>query len=98
MRLRKGKIKSLLESSINAALLAVEVYNKPRTTFRSEAYITLIIIAWTKLFHAYFHSTIGDKYYYKKKKSNRGTVHLMNLRLYCTLTVVFRKFTVYGHL
>lgn len=71
MKLRKGKTKSLLESSIDAALLAVEVYNKPRTTFRSEAYITLMIIAWTKLFHAYFNSTIGDKYYYKKKKSNR---------------------------
>jgi len=35
MKLRKGKTKSLLESSIDAALLAVEVYNKPRTTFRS---------------------------------------------------------------
>lgn len=66
MRLRKGKTKTTLESSIDAALLAVEVYNKPRTAFRSEAYIAMMVIAWTRLFHAYFNATIGDKYYYKK--------------------------------
>lgn len=65
--LRKGKTKTILEASIDAALLAVEVYNKPRTAFRSEGYIALMIIAWTRLFHAYFHHTIGDKFYYKKK-------------------------------
>lgn len=52
---------------MDAALLAVEVYNKPRTTFRSEAFITLMVIAWTRLLHAYFNTTIGDRYYYKKK-------------------------------
>lgn len=67
MKLRKGKTKSILEGSIDAALLAVEVYNKPRTTFRSQAYIVLMIIAWTRLFHAYFRKTIGDRYYYKEK-------------------------------
>ena len=65
MGLRKGKTKITLEASIDAALLAVEIYNKPRTTFRSEAYISLMIIAWTRLFHAYFSNTIGNKYYYK---------------------------------
>ena len=67
MRLRKGKTKNILEGSINAALLAVEVYNKPRTTFRSQAYIVLMIIAWTRLFHAYFNKTIGNRYYHKLK-------------------------------
>ncbi|MDE0014702.1 MAG: DUF3644 domain-containing protein [Candidatus Poribacteria bacterium] len=67
MKLRKGKTKNILEGSIDAALLAVEVYNKPRTTFRSQAYIVLMIIAWTRLFHAYFRKTIGDRYYHKEK-------------------------------
>ena len=67
MKLRKGKTKSILEGSIDAALLAVEVYNKPRTTFRSQAYIVLMIIAWTRLFHAYFNKTIGNRYYYKEE-------------------------------
>jgi len=67
MTLRKGKTKTTLEASIDAALLAVEIYNKPRTTFRSEGFITLMVMAWTRLFHAYFNNTIGDKYYYKQK-------------------------------
>jgi hypothetical protein len=67
LKLRKGKTKSILEASIDAALLGVEVYNKPRTTFRTQGYIALMIIAWTRLFHAYFRKTIGEKYYYKKK-------------------------------
>lgn len=65
--LRQGKAKNILESSIDSSLTAVEIYNKPRTVFRLENYIVLMIIGWTKLFHAYFQSTIGDKYYYKGK-------------------------------
>ena len=67
MHLRKGKTKIILESSIECALLAVEIYNKPRAPFRVESFITHMIMAWTKLFHAYFHHTIGEKFFYKKK-------------------------------
>lgn len=67
MILRKGKTKRILQSSISSALLAVEVYNKPRASFKVESYIALMIMAWTRLFHAYFYHTIGDKYYYKEK-------------------------------
>src|SRR3990167_702899 len=71
MSLRKGKTKSILESAVEAALLSVEIYNKPRSIFRAESYITLMILAWTRLFHAYFNNTIGDKYFYKKRKGYR---------------------------
>lgn len=71
MKLRKGKTKSILDASIDSALLAVEIYNKPRTTFRSEAYISMMIMAWTRLFHAHFNAIIGDKYYYKKRSSTK---------------------------
>ncbi len=74
MTLRKGRTKSTLESSIDSALLAVEVYNKPRTTFRSEAFIALMIIAWSRLFHAWFNNTIGDRYYYKKKNGRYDVI------------------------
>jgi len=47
---RKGKTKNILESSIDSALLAVEIYNKPRTLFKVENYIILMIIAWNRLF------------------------------------------------
>jgi len=65
--LRQGKAKTILESSCNSALAAVEIYNKPNVKFRIENYIVLMIIAWTKLFHAYFQVTIGEKYFYKEK-------------------------------
>lgn len=64
--LRKGKTKTTLESSVDSALLAVEIYNKPRTAFRSEGFICMMAIAWTRLFHAHFNNTVGDRYYYKK--------------------------------
>jgi len=67
MRLRKGRTRSILEGSVDSALLAVEIYNKPRTTFRSEGYVTLMVIAWMKLLHAYFNRTIGDRYYYRQE-------------------------------
>jgi len=73
-QLRKGKTKSLLEASIDSALLAVEIYNKPRTTFRSEAYISLMVMAWLRLFQAHFNVTIGDKYYYKNKSGRYETI------------------------
>ena len=67
MKLRRGKTKSILDASIDSALLAVEIYNKPRTTFRSEGFITMMVIAWTRLFHAHFNATMGDRYYHKKQ-------------------------------
>jgi hypothetical protein len=65
LHLRQGKTKSIVEASVDAALLAVEIYNKPRTTFRSQSYITMMMIAWTYIFHAYFNLNIGQKYFYK---------------------------------
>jgi len=66
--LRKGKAKKILDSSIDSVLLAVEIYNKPRTPFKVENYISLMVIAWTRLFHAYFYHTKGNIFYYKINK------------------------------
>ncbi|MBG0768310.1 DUF3644 domain-containing protein [Methanococcus maripaludis] len=67
MRLREGKTKNILKSSIESALLAVEIYNRPRAPFKIENYISLMTMAWMRLFHAYFNKKIGEKYYYKEK-------------------------------
>jgi hypothetical protein len=47
-------VKPYLDKAKDSALLAVEVYNKPAVKFKSSAYITLMVIAWTALFHAIF--------------------------------------------
>jgi len=58
---------NLLNKSKESALLAVEIYNKPRITFRSGAYITLMVIAWTSLLEAIFEKN-NTNYHYKKGK------------------------------
>lgn len=65
--LRQGKARNILEGSLDSALAAVEMYNRPKTQFRVENYILLMVIAWTKLFHSFFQTTIGEKYFYKDK-------------------------------
>lgn len=63
----KLKVNKLLEKSRDSALLAVEIYNKPRTAFRSSGYIVLMSIAWTSLLHAIFEKK-NVSYFYKKNK------------------------------
>jgi hypothetical protein len=43
-----------LRKSCEAALLAVDTYNRAGTIFRSGGYIVLMVIAWTSLFQAIF--------------------------------------------
>ena len=47
-------VKQCLAKSHDSALLAVETYNKPAVTFKTGAFVVLMVIAWTALFHAYF--------------------------------------------
>ena len=49
------RVKDALDKSRDSALLAVEVYNKPAVKFKSGGFITLMVIAWTALFHAIFY-------------------------------------------
>ena len=64
-------VKESLQKARDSALLAVEVYNKPAVTFKSSAYITLMIIAWTSLFHAIFFRRKVKPYYRKKPGGRR---------------------------
>ncbi len=54
MRGHPRAVREFLQKARDSALLAVEVYNKPAVSFKSASYITLMIIAWTALFHAVF--------------------------------------------
>ncbi len=64
--LLSSKVKSLVSQAQHSALLAVEVYNKPSVKFKSEGYVTLIMIAWTKALHAYFLKN-NLNYHYQEK-------------------------------
>jgi hypothetical protein len=65
----KNEVAIHLDKARDSALLAVETYNRPRTSFRSGGYIVMMCIAWTALFHAIFFHRRRKPFY--RKKSNR---------------------------
>ena len=65
-----AEIKDHISKARESALLAVETYNRPTAVFRAGAYIVLMNIAWTSLFHAIFFKK-KVKPYYKKDSSSR---------------------------
>lgn len=67
-----GSIKSeLLKKSREAALSAVQIFNNPNITFKSESYLVLMVIAWTYLLHSYYRSKKVDYRYYKMAGSRK---------------------------
>ncbi len=54
----------LLNKSREAALAAVQIFNNPNVTFKSETYIVLMIIAWTYLLHGYYRTKKIDYRYF----------------------------------
>lgn len=73
--MRKRRMKSvkieLLKKSREAMLAAVQIYNNPQITFKTESFITLGVIAWTYLLHAYYRMKNVDYRYYEKKGSRK---------------------------
>jgi len=63
---RKLAVRNLVTKSIESSVLSVEIYNKPTLKFRTAAFTSLMIIAWTSALHSVFERD-GISYYYKKK-------------------------------
>lgn len=62
----------LLMKSREAALAAVQIFNSPLITFKSEIFIVLMNIAWTYLLHAYYRKKrIEYRYFTQKSKRRR---------------------------
>lgn len=59
----------LLTKSREAALAAVQIFNSPLITFKSEIFIVLMNIAWTYLLHAHYRKE-GVEYRYLRKKQS----------------------------
>lgn len=64
-------VRELLNKAKESALLAVEIYNKPMVSFKSGGYISLMIIAWTSLFHAYYYKNKIKPYFRKGRRYER---------------------------
>jgi hypothetical protein len=65
----------LLNKSREAALAAVQIFNNPNVTFKTETYVVLMNIAWTYLLHAYYRAKKVNYRYYtqgsKRKQYDR---------------------------
>jgi hypothetical protein len=61
----------LLKKSREAALAAVQIFNNPNVTFKSETYVVLMIIAWTYLLHAYCRSKKVDYRYFTQGEKRK---------------------------
>ena len=89
-------IYSFIEKAHNSTLLAVEIYNKPIVSYRTEGFIVLMMIAWTSLFHAIFlkkgmsikykKSDIGN--YLDLRKCIRKYEGLLNKEIDANLTLL----------
>ena len=56
----------LIQKAREATLSAVQVYNNPLITFKTESFIVLSLIAWTYMLHAYYRSKGVDYRYFTK--------------------------------
>jgi hypothetical protein len=61
----------LLAKSREAALNAAQTFNNPLTTFKTETFIVLMVIAWMYLLHAYYRKNGVDYRYYQNRKLRR---------------------------
>lgn len=71
----------LVIKSREAMMSAVQIYNNPQITFKTESFISLAVIAWTYLLHAYYANCNVDYRYFHmngKKKVYDKTKHGAN--------------------
>ena len=61
----------LLNKSREAALAAVQIFNNPNISFKSESYVVLMMISWTYLLHTHYRGKKIEYRYFKQKGSRR---------------------------
>lgn len=61
----------LIGKSRESALAAVQIFNNPLITFKSEMFIVLMIIAWTYLLHAYYRKKGVEYRYFEQVRKVR---------------------------
>ncbi len=64
---RINEIASLVAKAKESAALAVDVYNRPGTSFRTAGYLVMMVVAWTSAMLARFRRDKVDPHYFDKK-------------------------------
>lgn len=63
--------RELLTKSREAALNAIQTFNNPLATFKTETFIVLMSIAWTYLLHAYYRENDIEYRYFEQKRTRK---------------------------
>lgn len=67
--LLEDHVERLVVKARDAAMNALDAYNRPNTAFKTEGFIVMMIIAWRYLFHAYFEKIQQDYRHYDKQQN-----------------------------
>ena len=68
LKKKDHKLELMIKNALNSVLLSVEIYNKPKTSFRTENFIILMHMAWNKIILGYFIK--NNIAIYEKDKNN----------------------------
>lgn len=63
--------RDLIKKSREAMLSAVQIYNNPLISFKTETFIVLSLIGWTYLVHAHYRSQRIDYRYFSKSRTRK---------------------------
>ena len=69
---RSPRVRQYIQKARDAALAAVDNYNRPGSSFRTRTFALLMVVAWTSCFHAIFYDR-NVKPWYVKSGSGKGT-------------------------
>lgn len=72
----RGSYRHLIQNSKAALLAAIEIYNKPRITYRDECFVILLLNAWELAVKALLSKRGRSIYYPKKRKEPYKTLSL----------------------
>lgn len=71
-----GSYRALLNNSVSAILAAVEIYNKPRISYRNECFVVLLINSWELMLKAILSKNKISIYEPKKRNQPQRTLSL----------------------
>lgn len=69
----RESVEILVIKAKESAILAIDIYNRPATAFRSQGFTVMMVIAWTSLLHAIFELKNED-YYHRDEDNNIITI------------------------
>lgn len=72
MARRPQRVRQYIQKAQDAAIGAVDNYNRPGRSFRTRTFALLMVVAWTSCFHAIFYAR-NVKPWYVKSGSGKGT-------------------------